>query len=355
MSGQTDDNWLVSVLRTAPVAIVGVDADRRVTTWNLGAAALVGRDEPAMRGEPIATVVAEPHRRAFAELLERAAGGETLRDRPSVWVTGTGTDMEVAVTLWPAGSESGDVAIVVREVTEERWLSSMLDGSLETLRGALDDARAAEARARRFLADVAHQLRTPITGIQASAEVLLRGPGGDPTVRDRLLGNIVHETARAGRLMKSMLRMARIDQGEPVHRAPVDIAALCENTIETFRVLAPDITFTVDTTRLDRPRPDVDAHAVEEILSNLLDNARRHARHRVTVTVSTSATGVELVVADDGPGLPPGREDDAFERFVNLDAAGGSGLGLAIARSRARAHGGDLRWTGQAFALQLEG
>lgn len=350
-----NERWLSWVVETAPIAMVGIDAAGTITMWNRGAQALFGHAPDAVRGEPATDVVAEEHRARFTSMLERAAAGATLRDRPSVWLTAASAPMEVALTLWPGGSEAGDVAVVAREMTEERWLSSMLDGSLETLRGALDDARTAEATTRRFLADVAHQLRTPITGIQASAEVLAGGHTTDDATRDRLLGNIVFETARAGRLMASILRMARIDQGEPVRCAPTDVAALCETTTESFRVRTPRLRFAVDATGVRGPHPAIDGHVAEEILSNVLDNARRHARHEVTVAVRTTPSGVEFEVADDGPGLPAGREQAAFDRFVSLDSAGGSGLGLAVARSLARAHGGDVRWSGRSFLISLAG
>lgn len=348
-----NDRWLATVVETAPIAMVGIDAAGVITTWNRGAHAMFGHEAAAVRGGPAAAIVAEEHRRPFTNMLEDAAAGNTLRDRPSVWLTATGSRLDVGLTLWPAGSEVGDVAVVAREMTEERWLSSMLDGSLETLRGALDDARAAEATTRRFLADVAHQLRTPITGIQVSAEVLAGNQATDDETRDRLLGNIVFETARAGRLMASILRMARLEQGEPVHRSPTDVAALCEATTESFRVRAPHLRFSVDATGVGPPHPTIDAHAAEEILSNVLDNARRHARRTVTVAVRTTGTSVEFEIADDGPGLPAGREEDAFGRFVSLDTGGGTGLGLAVARSLARAHGGDVQWSGRSFVIGL--
>src|SRR5581483_3420005 len=83
------------------------------------------------------------------------------------------------------------------------------------------------------------------------------------------------------------------------------------------------------------------------------DNAARHARHSVTLTVRDSGSAIELVVRDDGAGVPPGLTEAAFERFVSLDGRGGSGLGLPIARGICEAHGGTLRYEDRSFVARI--
>lgn len=342
---------LAAVVERSPVATAVVDGAGTIVFWNRGATLTFGHTADQVVGRPAADLAAPRERATFAALVNRAAAGETAADRHTVWLTDTGTEVEVALTLSPL-TEAGDVAVMARDVTEERWLAATLDRSLESLRTALDDARDAEAAARRFLADVAHQLRTPVAGIKASAEVLLSG-NDVGELRERLLGNIVAEADRAGRLMASLVRMARLEQGEALVRQPTDVGAACEAAAETARVLAPHLSITCDSGALGDRQPGLDAHALAEILGNLLDNARRYAHRHISVTATGDAGGVQIEVRDDGPGLPSGREADAFERFVRLDPGGGSGLGLAIARSLARAHGGDLTWTKGAFVVRL--
>jgi signal transduction histidine kinase len=215
---------------------------------------------------------------------------------------------------------------------------------------ALRAARESDRRSRAFLATAAHQLRTPVAALSASAEVLvMRGtnPG-----QEGLLANIAGEASRLGRLVTSLLRAARLDQGEAPHFEPVDIGALCEVELERRRPLSTlEWAFTI---AAGTPESVVlDAEATHESLANVLDNARRHAVSRVEVRVRPDHGGIVVEVTDDGPGLPSGFEQQAFERFVTLDGQGGTGLGLAIARELARVQGGDLIYVRKAFILCL--
>jgi two-component system, OmpR family, sensor kinase len=240
-------------------------------------------------------------------------------------------------------------------------MAAAYDRMLDSLEAALADTRAAEATSRRFLADAAHQLRTPLAAIRGSVEALLRSD--DPEVRDWMLTNVVSETARANRLLSSLLTLARLDQGvapEPVPVDHADLVALCRDEVERAASLAPHLTVACHDDAADAAGPWVlDPSETREILANLLDNARRHARSRIDVEVAVhprddgSPDRVVLRIADDGPGLPADAVDRIFERFVSLDGEGGSGLGLPIARTLARAQGGELRWEDGAFMLEL--
>lgn len=126
-----------------------------------------------------------------------------------------------------------------RDITEQRWLATTLDSTLSALEAAVDEARALETRSRRFLADAAHQLRTPIAGIRACAETLLRG--ASRADRDRLLTEMVRETSRASRLMVALLQIARLDQGESLAPVASDMVELCRSEAERAQLLAPDL------------------------------------------------------------------------------------------------------------------
>jgi two-component system OmpR family sensor kinase len=239
-----------------------------------------------------------------------------------------------------------------------------LEGAERTARSAEATARASEARTRRFVADAAHELRTPLAGVQAVAEAAA-APGLDPEERDRLHLLLLRETHRAGRLVDDLLAMARIDAGLELRREPVELRALAEAEAERVRLRAPDrgVEVTGDAVTLTG-----DAERLGRVLANLLDNARRHAGPGGTVRVQVRADGTQatVLVTDTGPGVPADQRTRIFDRLVRLDDArsadaGGAGLGLAIARGIARAHGGDLRCvdppggTGAAFLLTLPG
>lgn len=238
-----------------------------------------------------------------------------------------------------------------RTDTELGRLAAAFDAMLDRLDDALSRAQASDERSRRFLADAAHQLRTPLAAAKAGAEALLRSDRLGPDERERFARQIAAETARAGGLIRDLLVLARLDQGAAPATEPVDLADLARSEVERAAAIAGDLDLTVDA-----PRPvavEADPDGLADALANLLDNARRHARRSVSVRVG-SAGGLALVtVRDDGPGLDPAQAERAFERFSSLDGHGGTGLGLPIAREIARAHGGDLTYAAGAFTLAL--
>jgi signal transduction histidine kinase len=174
-----------------------------------------------------------------------------------------------------------------------------------------------------------------------------------PAQRERLLEAVCRSSERAGRLMAGLLRMARLGYEQALDLRPTDIVALCEEEAERARVDSPHLDIAATTVGPPLGEARVAADAIGEILANLVDNARRHARSRIEIRAQAGDGGVELRVIDDGPGLPEGQAESVFERFVSLDHAGGSGLGLAIGRELARSHGGDLTYEDKAFVLRL--
>lgn len=239
-------------------------------------------------------------------------------------------------------------------------VAAAYDRMLDSLEAALADTQAAEATSRRFLADAAHQLRTPLAATRSSIEALLRED--DPDTRDRLLANVIREVARADRLLTALLTLARLDQGVGPTPVPTDLTALCRDEVERAASLAPHLTVACNGHEGAGAAASswlLDPSGTREILANLLDNARRHARARIDVEGAVhprddgSPDRVVLRIADDGPGLPADAAPRVFERFVALDGQGGSGLGLPIARTLARAQGGELSWRDEAFVLEL--
>ena len=344
---------LAAIVDVAQEAIFSNSKNGVILTWNHGAELLYGFTAAEAIGQPV-DILVPPDRvgeaRAFSEQVAR---GHPISRHETVRRTKNGTDVDVALTISPI-REGGTVvgaSTVARDIAEQRWMAQTLNSVIAALETALDDARASEELSRRFLADAAHQLRTPIAGIRACAEMLLRGT--TPHQRDRLLADVVRETARAGRLMSSLMRLARIDQGELLTPQPCDVVALCESEAERARLLAPHLTFTVDAIEIAPGPVLVDPHAVRDILANLLDNARRHAAARIDVSVRLGAPELEIRVSDDGPGVPAEAVDRIFERFVSVDGKGGSGLGLPIARELAQAHQGTLTYQDNAFVFAM--
>ncbi|SOJ54901.1 putative sensor histidine kinase TcrY [Mycobacterium simulans] len=246
-----------------------------------------------------------------------------------------------------------------RTNTELGRAASAFDAMLDALedserraRQAADAAQRAENATRQFLVDAAHELRTPIAGIHAAAEQLAASAGqheADPEARGqyRRASLLLSDARRAGHLVADMLDLSRIDAGLPLDIRDTDLAAVVDAEVERTAMLAPQVTVT--RTGQTGLTVAADPARVAQILSNLLDNARRYTPPggSITVDLSTNDAVAEVTVTDTGPGVPDDERYRIFERLVRLDAGrardhGGAGLGLPIARALARAHGGEL-------------
>ncbi|MEK0461479.1 HAMP domain-containing sensor histidine kinase, partial [Mycobacterium ulcerans] len=243
--------------------------------------------------------------------------------------------------------------------TELGRAASAFDGMLDALEDselraqqAATAAQRAENATRQFLVDAAHELRTPIAGMQVAAEQLASSAGQqqeDPAARGqyRRASLLLSDARRAGRLVADMLDLSRIDAGLPLDRHDTDLAEIVDAESQRTTMLAPQITVT--RSGLGTLTVAADPTRVAQILSNLLDNARRYTPAGGAIAIDLRAgQGVATVtVTDTGPGIPDDERNRIFERLVRLDAArtrdhGGAGLGLPIARALARAHGGEL-------------
>lgn len=347
---------LTAVVEGSTDAMVTTDPDGRILSWNAGAEQMCGWTAREAVGAPDALYVPADRAAVTAELQRRLRSGDVVAPVETEWLTRGGTRVPVALTLSPVHDDQGRVvatSATARDITEQRWMAETLDDTLRRLQAAALEARASEAVSRTFLADAAHQLRTPVAGIRACAETLLRGPpSGDA---ERLLAMMVRESIRAGDLIAALLRIARLDQGVPLATERVDLVALCAEEVERLGLLRPELTVALEVVPPAPPGPVcLDAAAVREVLGNLGDNAVRHAVGRVLVRVEAAGEQVGVRVLDDGPGVPEGDREAVFQRFVSLDGRGGSGLGLPIARGLARAMGGDLLCDG-GFLLTLPG
>ncbi|GAA4014643.1 HAMP domain-containing sensor histidine kinase [Allokutzneria multivorans] len=237
----------------------------------------------------------------------------------------------------------------VRTNTELGRTAVAFDQMLDALEGAEAHARTSEQQTRRFVADAAHELRTPLAGVQAAAETLVRlGTGAKQDDVERMQVMMVREARRATRLVEDLLSLAQIDAGLELRFEAVHLLGLVESEVERLRLLAPSLEVVVEG---DDPVIAADPLRLGQVVGNLLDNARRHAATSsdaaVRVRVTRHPQHVELVVLDNGPGVPVADRERIFSRLVRLDGArtsgkAGAGLGLSIAKGIARAHGGDL-------------
>jgi signal transduction histidine kinase len=236
--------------------------------------------------------------------------------------------------------EAGDyTARVRRPVVGPRPVRELVR-AFDTMAARLE---ADEQQRRSLLADVTHELRTPLAVVQGNVEAIIDGV--HPADEAHLTA-ILDETRVLTRLVEDLRTLALSEAGSlSLHREPTDLAILAADVAAAFEPAAQGagvgILSDVDDSL---PLLDIDPIRIREVLSNLVGNAIRHTPAGGTVSISGRLDGasVELVVADTGSGIEPELLDHVFERFSRSATTGGSGLGLAIARGLVELHGGTI-------------
>jgi two-component system, OmpR family, phosphate regulon sensor histidine kinase PhoR len=223
--------------------------------------------------------------------------------------------------------EPGGLLVVFHDVTDLR--------RLETLR-------------RDFVANASHELRTPVTSIRSAVETLLAMPPGDSEAKARFFGIVERNAERLQQLIEDLLDLSKIESRElELASEPTNVRAVAERTIALFSERAVKSRTTLELT-VPRDLPEVlaDARALEQVLSNLLDNAIKYCPGaKITVGGEHDDAHVMIWVRDTGPGIEAKHADRLFERFYRVDAGrsralGGTGLGLAIVKHLSEAMGG---------------
>jgi signal transduction histidine kinase len=233
---------------------------------------------------------------------------------------------------------AGDYAarVQARGPDEVRRLAQSFNQMTERL-------EANEAQRRHLLADVAHELRTPLSVIRGNVEGMLDGLY---PLDQAHLGPVLEETAVMARLLDDLQILSTAEAGAlRLHRERVEPASLAEDAAAAFQARAGTAGVRLDWRAAPGlPELDVDPVRIGEVLANLLSNAVRHtpAGGSVRVVVEPSPGGVAFTVADTGGGIAPEDLPHVFNRFVKSRDSGGAGLGLAIAKSLVEVHGGTI-------------
>ncbi|GAQ58412.1 sensor histidine kinase [Streptomyces acidiscabies] len=230
--------------------------------------------------------------------------------------------------------------------TEVGQVGAALNRMLDHIHGALHARQQSEMRVRQFVADASHELRTPLASIRGYAELTRRGREEVGPDTRHALGRIESEAGRMTFLVEDLLLLARLDAGRPLQFEQTDLVPLVIDTVSDARAAGRDHVW-----RLELPdEPAIvsaDAARLQQVLVNLLANARTHTPPGTTVTARVQRRGPWLCVDvhDNGQGIPEDLLPHVFERFARGDSArsrntGSTGLGLAIVQAVATAHGG---------------
>jgi heavy metal sensor kinase len=234
-----------------------------------------------------------------------------------------------------------------------------------TLNAMLDRLQRGVAQERRFVSDASHELRTPLAIMRSEIEVSLRAPDLTGEARE-VLESAQEETDRMARTVEDLLTLARIDEGQlQLVRSPFDLSELADDVVSAMRPLAGRKDVRIEPPDGETVVVDADRSRIEQVITNLVDNAVKYSSKGGTVRLGVRSAGSEghLDVIDAGPGIPAEVLPHLFDRFFRVDEArtrgeGGSGLGLAICREIVEAHGGRIAATsevgrGSVFSLSL--
>lgn len=230
------------------------------------------------------------------------------------------------------------------------------DLMLDSLEESLTRTQSAENRLRQLCADVAHELRSPISSMVAAADNLIRDlsltkrtPAAQRALAEETMMSVVRDGRRASRIVGDLTLAAQLDVQElakhEVRKQLIDAKQLIRDTVAGFALTCEF------ETNLSGAEGSIMLHAdpvrIQQVINNLLSNANRWTHSQIKVKVESTDQYLTLLVTDDGPGVPESERENIFGRFVRLDtdrarSKGGSGLGLSISRALAEAHGGTL-------------
>ncbi|MFP4011994.1 MAG: two-component system histidine kinase PnpS [Spirochaetaceae bacterium] len=319
---------LEAILSSMSEGVVVLDAASRVRSVNTAAANLAGSSPEEATGRSVLDVFRSAE---LAEIADEAAirtepveRSITLyRDEPrNVQVRGS--------ALYSAADPRPGTLLVLRDITQLKRLEDMR---------------------RDFVANVSHELKTPITTIQGFVETLLEGAHKDPNQAERFLGIIKQSTDRLHAIIEDLLSLSRLEQGHAEFpRERTDISRIVKRVTEECRSAADEKGIVMQQECETSIEADVNESLIEQALVNLVDNAVKYSEAGAEVAVRlrlVEGDCIEISVSDTGPGIVPTELSRIFERFYRVDRArsramGGTGLGLAIVKHIALAHGGNV-------------
>lgn len=318
-------NQATVLLERLSEGVIAVDANERILVLNPAARRLLGLPAGALAGRDLFETIRQHEiHDLVGEVLEhrRAAEREIRLFHPHErWIHSYGLP---GASREPAGP--GAIVVLQDRTEMNRY---------EQLR-------------REFVANVSHEIKTPLTSIRSLAETLTAGALEDAPAARRFVQLIGEDAERLSRLIDDLLALSRIESQAPP-TVPVDVRPLAESVLESLRPALEKrrLAVTLDIAPAARVRADPDR--VRQVLWNLIDNAIKYNRDDGSLAISASPEGARLriTVADTGAGIPPGDLERIFERFFRVDKArsrdlGGTGLGLSIVKHVVESYGGRI-------------
>ena len=371
------ERYLASITSSSASAIFSLDNDDIIQSWNRGAQEIFGYRADEMIGSHVGVLMPEERRGADDALVLRDALAEQgyIRGHLTQRLTQDGRSVHVDLTRTLMHGEDGEIvgsSVILRDVSdrvkaedavrqlnrelearvEERTaqlqaVSEALRSKNEDLVSVNEELKQLDALKDEFVDLVSHELRAPLTNINASVELML---SGDPDPRSRAKLEIIgDEASRLTRLVQSVLDVSRMEAGRlTIQPAPVPAGELCQLALQLL--VESNHEFALDL-QPDTPAVLADAERASQVLGNLLSNAAKYSpagsRIDLVVRKAPGDKGVVFSVIDRGAGIPRAEIQRIFERFHRVERHDaketyGHGLGLYIARKIVEAHGGSI-------------
>jgi two-component system phosphate regulon sensor histidine kinase PhoR len=337
---EEDRQQLRTILSGMVEGVVALDADQRILFANDRAAELLDLAGPLPVGRPLWEAVRQ---RSLIDVIRRALDSPEPQREEINW-TGVAPRSLTVHAARLAGSPAPLVGGATPHSPPRRGAVLVLHDTTEL--------RRLERLRQDFVANVSHELKTPLSVIKVCVENLQDGAADDSTLRERFLGQVARQTDRLHMLILDLLSLARIESGNEMYDfQPISVEALVLACIERVRPRADSHEQSLE---IDGPPGPIavwgDEEALEQILDNLLDNALKYTPDKGRVRVGWKQEGDQVLieVSDTGIGIPEADLPRIFERFYRVDKArsremGGTGLGLSIVKHLVGAMHGSLR------------
>lgn len=329
---------LAAVVESSDDAIISTAPDGLITSWNEGAARLLGYTPDEMLGKSIDRLIPPELLETESATLARIGRGERVDHYETVRIAEDRRRIPVSVRLSPILDRTGGItgiSTIARDITERKRVEEAL--------------RLADQRKDAFLATLAHELRNPLTPIRYATRLL--EPGVPPEMAIDARKMIDRQLAQMARLLDDLLDVSRVTRGVlEIRREQVDLREIAESAVASVKPLADAAHQTLAVQLPAQPLlVSGDPVRLAQIIGNLLHNATKYTPAEGHIGLTASAAGDEVIVSikDNGVGIPAEALATIFELFVQLEppgarSAGGLGIGLSLARDLVRLHGGRI-------------